>query len=147
MDLILKKVNSKNLFSVRSKVLRNNASYEYCKFEGDDRTDSIHIGAYQNNVILGGVSLIKNKSTRIELKNCYQLRGMCVLKNSQKKRIGQKLLQSAEKTCRNLNVDYIWMNAREKAVNFYLKLNYTDLGQTYIIEGIGKHSCLYKNLK
>lgn len=72
---------------------------------------------------------------------------MCVLKNFQKKGIGHKLIQSAEKTCRNLNVDYIWMNAREKAVDFYLKLNYIDLGQTYIIKGIGKHSCLYKNLK
>ena len=147
MDLILKKVNSKNLLPVRSKVLRSNSSYEHCKFEGDERLDSIHIGAYKNNTIVGGVSIIKNISTKIDLVNCYQLRGMCVLDVYQKKGIGRKLLENAEKICKNLNVNYIWMNAREKSVDFYIKFNYICLEETYIIQGIGIHSFLYKKLK
>jgi len=51
MDLVLKKVNSKSLFSIRSKILRNNSSYEFCKFEGDESLDSIHIGAYIKKLI------------------------------------------------------------------------------------------------
>jgi len=147
MNLILKKVNSKNLYSLRSKVLRDNSSYEFCKFEGDESLDSVHIGAYIKNTIVGGVSLIKKKSTKNNLENCYQLRGMCVLDNYQQKGIGQKLLEKSEKICENLNVNYVWMNAREKAVDFYVKNNYLDLKETYFIKGIGIHSFLYKKLK
>ena len=96
MNLILKKVNSKNLYPIRSKVLRANSNYEYCKFEGDERLDSIHIGVYKNQKIVAGVSLIKNKSTKIDLLNCYQLRGMCVLYDYRKKSIGQKLLEYSD---------------------------------------------------
>ncbi|KRO87331.1 MAG: hypothetical protein ABR90_03055, partial [Cryomorphaceae bacterium BACL29 MAG-121220-bin8] len=134
-------------FPIRSKVLRNNSIYKYCEFEGDERLDSIHIGAYKKNTIIGGVSLIKNKSTKMKLENCYQLRGMCVLDYYQNIGIGQKLLENSEKICKKLNVNYIWMNAREKAVDFYIKFNYLDLGESYIIEGVGKHSFLYKKLK
>ena len=146
MNLILKKVNSKNLYPIRSKVLRANSNYEYCKFEGDERLESIHIGVYKNQKIVAGVSLIKNKSTKIDLLNCYQLRGMCVLYDYQKKSIGQKLLEYSEETCRNLNVNYIWMNAREKATGFYTKFNYKSLGDAFIIQGIGLHSFFYKKL-
>ena len=80
MNLILKKVNSKNLYPIRSKVLRANSNYEYCKFEGDERLDSIHIGVYKNQKIVAGVSLIKNKSTKIDLLNCYQAIKIIVIK-------------------------------------------------------------------
>ena len=83
----------------------------------------------------------------MKLENCYQLRGMCVLDYYQNIGIGQKLLENSEKICKKLNVNYIWMNAREKAVDFYIKFNYLDLGESYIIEGVGKHSFLYKKLK
>jgi len=72
---------------------------------------------------------------------------MCVLDDYQQKGIGQKLLEKSEKICENLNVNYIWMNAREKAVDFYVKNNYLDLEETYFIKGIGTHSFLYKKLK
>ena len=110
MNFILKKVNSKNLYPLRSKVLRANSNYEHCKFEGDERLESIHIGVYKNQKIVAGVSLIK------------------------------------EETCRNLNVNYIWMNAREKATGFYTKFNYKSLGDAFIIQGIGLHSFFYKKL-
>ena len=72
---------------------------------------------------------------------------MCVLKDFQKKGIGIKMLIEAESRCKNLNIENIWMNARKKAANFYLKLNYIDSGIHYEIAGIGLHYFLYKNLK
>lgn len=72
---------------------------------------------------------------------------MCVSDNFQNKGIGIKILKEAEKLCRNLNIDNIWMNARKKAANFYLRSNYIDLGIRYEIKGIGLHYFLYKKLK
>ena len=147
MDIVLKKVNSDDLLPIRSKILRNNANYDYCKYKGDNLDSSFHIGAYVSNKIVGGVSVIKKKSTYKNLTNSYQLRGMCVLEDFQKKGIGEKILKEAEKHCKILKIKNIWMNARVKAANFYLKLNYIDLGFRYEIKGIGLHYFLYKKLQ
>ena len=147
MDILVKKVKSTELLEIRSKVLRNSSNYEFCKFVGDNMKSSIHIGVFNDKKIIGGVSLIKNNSNYKNLTNCYQLRGMCILKDFQKKGIGIKMLIEAESLCKNLNIENIWMNAREKAANLYLKLNYIDSKIHYEIAGIGLHYFLYKNLK
>ena len=127
--------------------MRNSANYDYCKYKGDNLDSSFHIGAYVNNKIIGGISLIKKKSTYKNLTNCYQARGMCVLEDFQNKGIGEKILKEAEKHCKILKIKNVWMNARVKAANFYLKLNYIDLGFRYEIKGIGLHYFLYKKLQ
>ena len=147
MSVSLKKVAANKLFEIRRKILRNNNSYKDCQFEGDNKNSSVHIGAFINDVIIGGVSLLKNKSIHKDLKNCYQLRGMCVLKNFQNHGIGIKLLNEAERYCSDSGVNNIWMNARKNAAVFYLKSNYIDLGIRYEIKGIGQHHFLYKKLK
>ena len=147
MDIHLKIVSSSELLEIRSIVLRNNASHENCKFNGDKRKNSIHIGAYINDKIVGGISIIKNNSNYKELKNCYQFRGMCVLDNFRNKGIGNKLLKEAEKQCININIINIWMNARIKAAPFYIRSKYIDLGIRYNIKDIGLHCFLYKELK
>ena len=70
-----------------------------------------------------------------------------ILEDFQNKGIGEKILKEAEKHCRILKIQNIWMNARVKAVNFYLNLNYIDLGFRYEIKGIGLHYFLYKELQ
>ncbi len=72
---------------------------------------------------------------------------MCVLEDFQNKGIGEKILKEAEKHCKILKIKNVWMNARVKAANFYLKLNYIDLGFRYEIKGIGLHYFLYKKLQ
>jgi ribosomal protein S18 acetylase RimI-like enzyme len=72
---------------------------------------------------------------------------MCVLKEFQNNGIGNKLLLEAERYCISFKINNLWMNAREKALNFYLSSNYKDLGISYEIEGIGLHYFLYKKLK
>ena len=43
-----------------------------CTFEGDTRINSFHIGAFNNNKILGGVSLIKNNCDE-NGENCMEI--------------------------------------------------------------------------
>ena len=43
-------------------------------------------------------------------------------------------------------VSYLWMNARVKALDFYLKLDYTNSEITYNMNEIGLHYMLYKKL-
>ena len=56
-----------------------------CIYPGDDDNTSFHIGAYIDGILVGGVSIIKNKCSYIDFPNCYQLRGLFVDFNHQKK--------------------------------------------------------------
>ena len=146
MKIRIKIINSYELHDIRSKVLRNELDPKMCTFEGDTRINSIHIGAFNNNKILGGVSLIKNNCNENNEVDCFQLRGLCVYNEFQNHGIGTKIIHKIEKIISEMNIQYIWMNARESAVKFYLNLGYINSNKSMIIGNIGLHYMLYKYL-
>ncbi len=146
MSFILKKVENTDLYPLRNKVLRNNKGFKYCKFDGDENKDSVHFAVIKNKSIIGGVSLIKNNTNNIKSLISIQLRGMAVYKNYQKNKIGSLLLNKVESYCVKNNIDCVWMNARSKALKFYLKNGYTKTKKSFNIDGIGKHYVIYKKL-
>ena len=146
MKIQIKIINSYELHDIRSKVLRNGLDPKMCTFEGDTRINSIHIGAFNNNKILGGVSLIKNNCDENGEVGCFQLRGLCVYNEFQNHGIGTKIIHKIENIITEMNIKYVWMNARESAVKFYLNLGYTNSNKSKIIGNIGLHYMLYKYL-
>ena len=146
LNLNIKIVKSNKLLNLRSKILRNNMNPSKCIFRGDDNKTSFHIGAYIDGILVGGVSIIKNKCSYKDFPNCYQLRGLFVDFNHQKKGIGKMIIEKVESLLKNKKVSYLWMNARVKALDFYLKLNYTNSEITYNMNEIGLHYMLYKKL-
>ena len=146
MKIRIKIINSYQLHDLRSKVLRNGLDPKMCTFEGDTRINSFHIGAFNNNKILGGVSLIKNNCDENGEVGCFQLRGLCVYNEFQNHGIGTKIILKIENIITEMNIKYVWMNARESAVKFYLNLGYTNSNKSKIIGNIGLHYMLYKYL-
>ncbi len=146
MKIQIKIINSYELHNIRSIVLRNGLEPKMCTFEGDTRINSIHIGAFIENKIVGGVSLIKNNCKINNERECFQLRGLCVYEKYQNCGIGTKILNKVENIITEKNTKYIWMNARESAVKFYLNLDYINSNRTKIIGNIGLHYMLYKYL-
>ena len=146
MNLSLKIVKSEDLLNLRSKILRNNLDPNLCRFPGDTEINSFHIGAFNRNTLVGGVSVMKNECKKKKLPNCFQLRGLFVDKEFQKNGIGKTIVNFVENRLRVSGVNYLWMNARESAVLFYLKLNYTNSKISYLINEIGLHYLMYKKL-
>ena len=146
MNLSLKIVKSDDLLNLRSKILRNNLDPNLCRFPGDKEINSFHIGAFNGNTLIGGVSVMKNECKKKELPNCFQLRGLFVDKEFQHNGIGKTIVNFVENRLRDSGVNYLWMNARESAVLFYLKLNYTNSKISYLINEIGLHYLMYKKL-
>ena len=147
MSLILKKVKSIDLYPFRNKVLRKNKGFQYCKFEGDENINSVHFAVFNNNSIIGGVSLIKNRTNKIKSLNNIQLRGMGVYEAFQKNKIGTLLIEKVEIYCIKNKIEFIWMNARLEATEFYLKNGYIKNKKSFNIEGIGEHYFLFKKIK
>ena len=146
MNLSLKIVKSEDLLNLRSKILRNNLEPNLCRFPGDKEINSFHLGAFNGNTLIGGVSVMKNESKKKELPNCFQLRGLFVDKEFQHNGIGKTIVNFVENRLRDSGVNYLWMNARESAVLFYLKLNYSNSKISYVINEIGLHYLMYKKL-
>ena len=146
MNLSLKIVKSDDLLNLRSKILRNNLDPKLCRFPGDKEINSFHVGAFNGNTLIGGVSVMKNECKKKELPNCFQLRGLFVDKEFQHNGIGKTIVNFVENRLRDSGVNYLWMNARESAVLFYLKLNYSNSKISYVINEIGLHYLMYKKL-
>jgi len=146
LNLSLKIVKSDDLLNLRSKILRNNLDPNLCRFPGDKEINSFHIGAFNGNTLIGGVSVMKNECKKKELPNCFQLRGLFVDKEFQQNGIGKTIVNFVENRLRDSGVNYLWMNARESAVLFYLKLNYSNSKISYVINEIGLHYLMYKKL-
>ena len=146
MNLSLKIVKSDDLLNLRSKILRNNLEPNLCRFPGDKEINSFHLGAFNGNTLIGGVSVMKNECKKKELPNCFQLRGLFVDKEFQHNGIGKTIVNFVENRLRDSGVNYLWMNARESAVLFYLKLNYSNSKISYLINEIGLHYLMYKKL-
>ena len=146
MNLSLKIVKSDDLLNLRSKILRNNLDPNLCRFPGDKEIYSFHVGAFNGNTLIGGVSVMKNECKKKELPNCFQLRGLFVDKEFQHNGIGKTIVNFVENRLRDSGVNYLWMNARESAVLFYLKLNYSNSKISYVINEIGLHYLMYKKL-
>ena len=146
MNLSLKIVKSEDLLNLRSKILRNNLDPNLCRFPGDKEINTFHVGAFNGNTLIGGVSVMKNECKKKELPNCFQLRGLFVDKEFQHNGIGKTIVNFVENRLRDSGVNYLWMNARESAVLFYLKLNYSNSKISYVINEIGLHYLMYKKL-
>ncbi len=142
----VKQIPSHETYLVRQPVLRPGKPIESCIFEGDSLPDTAHFGVFDNDAIVGIISVFKSNSKLFTEKNQYQLRGMAVLPNYQKKGLGDLLLQAAEKHITKQNAGLIWFNAREIAVGFYKKANYSIMGEAFNIADIGPHYVMYKRL-
>lgn len=77
----------------------------------------------------------------------FQIRGMAVLGEFQKKGFGEQLLKYCENQIRIKNGELIWFNARETAVGFYKKSGYKIMGELFEIPDIGNHYLLFKRIE
>jgi predicted GNAT family N-acyltransferase len=114
------------MIELRNSVLRKPLGLIFSKAELDDEKDHIHIGAFEDDKLLGCCMLIPDGSEKI------RLRQMAVLNELQGKGIGKELILFAEHYARTNNYKILSMHARKPAVGFYQKLGYKIIGEEFI---------------
>jgi ribosomal protein S18 acetylase RimI-like enzyme len=143
----IKEITSTETFLVRHPVLRAGKSVESCQFEGDDLLSTKHFGFFIEEDLIGVISIFKNNHPFFKNNPAFQIRGMAVLNNFQKKGLGKKLVSYCENYVKEQNSTLIWFNARENAVGFYKKLGYETIGKALEIKDIGAHYVMFKKLR
>lgn len=129
---------------VRHPVLRNGRPKRDCVFDDDEKESSLHFGAFRGGELIGVSSAYLRPHDFLSGKNSFQIRGVAILPMAQGQGIGRALMKTTEGKLIDKGCDLIWLNAREKAVPFYQRLNYLPFGEPFPIEKIGIHCCLYK---
>ncbi|SEG20518.1 hypothetical protein SAMN05421847_1728 [Halpernia humi] len=129
---MIKLISTEETHPLRKSVLGENIpNYQYI-YKGDDDEKTLHFGWFENET-LGGILTAMKTEEKI-----WQFRGMAVSQSHQAKNIGSQLLQFASNYLKN-EAEVIWLNAREKVVNFYLKNGFTAASDFFDIKPIGLH--------
>ncbi|HMI07791.1 MAG TPA: GNAT family N-acetyltransferase [Flavobacterium sp.] len=142
----IRRIGALETFAVRHPVLRGGKPLESCRFDGDDLETTRHFGYYENGNLIGVISLFGARNKSFAAEKQFQVRGMAILENHQKKGIGEKLMRHTENYVLENYGHFIWFNAREIAVGFYGKLGYEIYGDSFDIPDVGPHYVMFKTL-
>jgi len=140
----IREINAEVTIPVRHAVLRVGKPVSSCVFEGDNLPSTKHFGVFENQKLVGVITVLEKTNAFFLSKKQFQIRGMAVLSEFQYQGYGFDLMQIAEKYIQDQQGNIIWLNARLSAVAFYEKLSYQIIGDSFEILGIGTHFVMLK---
>lgn len=139
-------ISSEEVLPVRSLVLRDGKSFEFCRFETDIIDGAFHLGYYLDQQLVCVTSFHPEGKNDFKGKG-YQLRGMATLISYQGKSIGNQLVNFAIIYLRGLKANYVWCNARKKAYRFYENLGFEFISEEFEVPEIGPHKAMYLKIQ
>ncbi|AWI24677.1 GNAT family N-acetyltransferase [Flavobacterium pallidum] len=139
-------ITAEETYPVRHEVLRKGKPLESCRFDGDELETTVHFGLYENLELAGVVTVLENGNPVFEAERQFQVRGMAVLEQHQKKGFGDNLLTAAEDYIKGKHGRLIWFNARIGAAGFYEKAGYKKNGPAFEIPNVGPHYVMHKEV-
>jgi predicted GNAT family N-acyltransferase len=126
--------------SLRDDILRKPLGLAFSVDELAREYGDFHFGAFNQHMELVACLVL------VPLENgSIKMRQVAVLESLQGSGQGTALVQASELFCKKLRFSKIVLNARETAVNFYLKMDYTKIGDVFTEVGI-PHYKMYKDI-
>lgn len=117
-------------------------------YPGDDDTDTLHLGAYQEGRLVGVASLYREPPPdALRTTTAWRLRGMAVDKTLQGKGHGAALLRACMEHAMKQGGSQVWCNARTTASGFYRSLGFAQKGDPFELPGIGPHHLMWRSLE
>lgn len=145
-NIQIKRITPEDTHRVRHPVLRAGRPIEDCVFDGDHLETTLHLGLFLNKKLIGVATFLKNNHSCFKDEFQFQLRGMALLKEAQKKGFGNLLLKEGESLLIKENAQRLWFNAREIAISFYKKNAYQIVGESFKIPKVGLHYLMTKKI-
>ena len=111
---------------IRRQVLYPDLDPERSRLPDDE--DGIHLGLFDQNMLISVVSLFKRGES-------MQFRKFATLEECQRQGYGTELLNYLTMLAESENCKRIWCNARKNASGFYAKFGFTETEKTYHKDG------------
>lgn len=138
--LSYRRVPVERIIQLRYDVLIVGTTRTSATFDGDDEPTTVHLGGLVDDRCVACASLM---AADLDDTPAYQLRGMAVAAECRGRGIGAALLAFAES---QVDVPWLWCNARTHAAGFYAKHGWRQHGELFDIEGVGPHVRMMREL-
>jgi len=119
---------------------------EQCRFPTDSLPGAFHLGYFTNNELVCIASFHPQAYGGFAGPG-YQLRGMATIEEFRGRGIGNQVLNFGIVYLRGQKVNYLWCNARKKALPFYINMGFEAISDEFEVPGIGPHYALYVKIR
>ena len=117
-----------------------------CVIEPDDVNTTFHMGAVENNTVVGTSTFLIDINDKFETKSQYRLRAMATSPTVRGKQVGRKIIEASIEKLRTMGISLLWCDARLEATGFYEKLGLQMKGEIYDVPNIGPHKLMFIEL-
>jgi predicted GNAT family N-acyltransferase len=122
-------------------------SFEECVIDPDEIETTFHMGAIEDNVVVGTSTFLIDINAKFETNSQYRLRAMATSPSVRGKQVGRQIIEASIEKLKKMNIDLLWCDARLEATGFYEKLGLQMKGEIYDVPNIGPHKLMYIELK
>lgn len=122
------------------------ASLKDCVITADELETTFHMGAVDNDIVIGTSTFLVDNNPQFESKHQYRLRAMATSPSVRGKQLGRQIIEASIEKLRTMNIDLLWCDARLEATGFYEKLGFIIKGEIYNVPNIGPHKLMYLEL-
>lgn len=154
-DAVLKSISAAETRPLRQKLLRQNARLEDLVYSGDDTEDTLHIGAFVGDVMVGIASVYRmppKAPPRPEVwspwdaqgDKLWRLRAMATVPEVRGKGYGGQILQASIGYVARQGGAMFWCDARVAAAGFYARYGFVIYGEAYDVPNVGPHYLMWR---
>lgn len=143
----VRRIDLRTARQLRHQLLRPHQEPWEIVFEGDDEADTAHLGAFEDDVLVGIASVMREAppwdpaATR-----AWRLRGMATLPEIRGQGYGGALLERTLAHAVDQGAELAWCTARVPAVAFYRRFGFERVGGVFDVPPIGPHILMRRGL-
>ena len=144
---MIKFIRADEVLAIRNDILRDGKlTLDECRFPTDTIEGTFHLGYFNDEKL---ISIASFHPQTYDGYNgiAYQLRGMATVEKYQGNGIGNQLLNFAIVYLRGQKVNYLWCNARIKAIKFYQSTGFEIISDEFDVPNIGMHRVMYLKIQ
>jgi len=135
---LIRRVGAEEIRPFRHRILRPSQAFEETVYPGDDVSDTVHLGAFDGERMVGIASLYREDRAGGP-SGGWRLRGMATDHDARGAGFGAALLGACIQHAATGGGAELWCNARLSAVGFYRRAGFQVLSEEFDVAGIGPH--------
>ena len=147
-EVVITRITLAEAQPIRIAVLRRGTPAKTAVYDGDERHDTVHIGARRNGVVVATSTWIPAAWLESPEEPAVQLRGMAVHDSLQGTGVGRRLIDAGLVHARSIGARFMWAKARDTALQFYIRCEFRVVGEQFIEPASGMpHHLVVRELR
>ena len=142
----IRKIDVRTARQIRHTVLRPHQEPWEIVFEGDDEPDTLHIGAFRGEELVGIASVMRESLPGKDDAVAWRVRGMATLPEVRGQGYGGALLERCLTHVADHGGHGVWCNARVDAAPFYRRYGFESVGGVFELPAIGPHVVMRRSV-